>query len=325
MTDIAKPVLPSATLLTPRVLIPFIIITLIWGSTWIVIKDQLGNVPPSWSIAYRFAAASAVMFLYAAWRKEKLFPGWKAVGFAALLGLAQFVLNFNFVYRSEAYITSGLVAVLFALLIVPNSLMGRVFLKTPLERRFLVGAGVAIIGVALMLIHEVQAASLGMATVLSGTGLAFAGMLSASTANIMQGTGFARAQSMVVMIAWATALGTIMNAVFAFATVGGPVVDWDWGYIGGVLYLGVIGSAIAFPMYFNIIREVGPSQAAWSGVLIPIIAMAISTVAEGYEWAMLSVLGGSIALVGLIIAVMKRPAKTSLNGNMVSVPVDPER
>lgn len=315
----------QATLLTPRVLIPFIIITLIWGSTWIVIKDQLGNVPPSWSIAYRFAAASAAMFIYAAIRKERLFPGWQAVGFAALLGLAQFVLNFNFVYRSEAYITSGLVAVLFALLIVPNSLMARLFLKTTLEKRFLLGAGVAIIGVALMLAHEVQAAALGPTAVLTGTALALCGLFSASTANIMQGTQFARAQSMVVMIAWATGLGTVMNALFALATVGAPVIDSDWRYIGGVLYLGVIGSAIAFPMYFNIIRAVGPGQAAWSSVLIPIIAMAISTVAEGYDWAALSIVGGILVLVGLIIAVIKRPAKPSLNGNMVSVPVDPDR
>jgi drug/metabolite transporter (DMT)-like permease len=315
---------PQATLLTPRVLIPFIIITLIWGSTWIVIKDQLGNVPPSWSVAYRFAAASAAMFLYAAIRKETLFPGWKAVGFAGLLGLAQFVLNFNFVYRSEAYITSGLVAVLFALLIVPNSLMGRLFLGTKLEKRFLVGAGVAIVGVALMLVQEVRAAALGPTAALTGTALALAGMLSASTANVMQGTKIARAQSMVVMIAWATGLGTLMNAAFALATVGAPVIETDWRYIGGVLYLGVIGSAIAFPMYFNIIRAVGPSQAAWSSVLIPIIAMGISTVVEGYHWASLSIIGGLLALVGLVIAVIKRPAKPSLNGNMVSVPVDPE-
>ena len=154
MSEAIKSSQGQATLLTPRMLIPFIIITLIWGSTWIVIKDQLGVVPPTWSVAYRFLVAAAVMFLYGAWRGEKLGVNGKAFGFAALLGLSQFVLNFNFVYRAEAFITSGLVAVIYALMIVPNSVMGRIFLKTPLERRFLMGAGVAIIGVALMLVHE---------------------------------------------------------------------------------------------------------------------------------------------------------------------------
>lgn len=316
---------PSATLLTPRVLIPFIIITLIWGSTWIVIKDQLGVVPPTWSVAYRFVVAAGAMFLYGAWRGEKLLPSGKALGFAALLGLAQFVLNFNFVYRAEAYITSGLVAVLYALMIVPNSIMGRLFLKSPLERRFLMGAGVAIIGVGLMMVHEYRGAAQGAsASVVLGIGLTLAGLMSASTANIMQGTQFARKQSMVVMLAWAMLLGAGMNAIFALATVGAPTIDMDIGYIGGIFYLGVIGSAISFPMYFNIIREVGPGQAAWSGVLIPVIAMGISTLLEGYIWSSLSIYGGMLAMAGLVIAVIKRPAKPSIQGNMVSLPVDPD-
>jgi drug/metabolite transporter (DMT)-like permease len=231
-------------------------------------------------------------------------------------------MNFNFVYRAEAFITSGLVAVIYALMIVPNSIMGRIFLKTKLERRFLVGAGVAIIGVALMMVHEYRQASAASTAVILGIGLTLGGLMSASSANIMQGMQFARKQSMVVMLAWAMLIGAAINALLALVTVGAPVMHWDAGYIGGIFYLGVIGSAISFPMYFNIIREVGPGQAAWSGVLIPIIAMAISTAVEGYHWAMLSIAGGLLALVGLVIAVVKRPAKPSINGNMVSLPVD---
>jgi drug/metabolite transporter (DMT)-like permease len=92
-------------------------------------------------------------------------------------------------------------------------------------------------------------------------------------------------------------------------------------YIGGVLYLGVIASAVTFPLYFNIIRQVGPGQAAWSNVLIPIIAMGFSTVLEGYRWAPLSAAGAAVALAGLVIAVIKRPARPSVSGgNLVSVP-----
>ena len=188
------------TLLSPRVFLPFALVTLIWGSTWIVIKGQLGVVPPSWSVTYRFVVAGAAMFVFAAARRERLWLEPRAMAFAAVLGLAQFAFNFNFVYRAEQHITSGLVAVLFALLIVPNTLLGRLFLKTPLERRFLAGAGIAIVGVALMILHEYRAAALGADEVIMGTLLTLAGVMSASTANVMQGTGIARAQSMVVMI-----------------------------------------------------------------------------------------------------------------------------
>jgi len=312
------------TLLSPRVLLPFLLVTLIWGSTWIVITGQLGVVPPSWSVTYRFAVAAIAMFAFAIIRREGLWLEPKAMAFAVALGVAQFTFNFNFVYRAEQHITSGLVAVLFALLIVPNTLLGRAFLKTPLEGRFLAGAGIAIVGVGLMILHEYRAAAVGAGEVLLGTALTLAGVMSASTANVMQGTGIARAQSMVVMIAWAMLFGALADGSYAWITTGPPVIETTATYIAGVFYLGVIASAVTFPLYFNIIRAVGPGQAAWSSVLIPIIAMGFSTAFEGYRWATLSIAGGVVALIGLVIAVAKRPERPSVSGNMVSVPVEPE-
>lgn len=310
------------TLLSPRVLLPFMLVTLIWGSTWIVITGQLGVVPPSWSVTYRFAVAGAVMFAFALIRRERLWPGGPALAFAVVLGIAQFAFNFNFVYRAEQHITSGLVAVLFALLIVPNTLLGRIFLKTPLQGRFLAGAGIAIVGVGMMIVHEYRAASLGPAAVLTGTAFTLAGVLSASIANVMQGSRIARAQSMTVMLAWAMLFGTLADGAYAWITTGPPVIETTAVYVGGVLYLGVMASALAFPLYFNVIRAVGPGQAAWSSVLVPIIAMGFSTVLEDYRWAPLSIAGGVVALVGLVIAVAKRPERPSVSGNMVSVPVE---
>lgn len=312
------------TLLSPRVLLPFMLVTLIWGSTWIVITGQLGVVPPSWSVTYRFAVAGLVMFAFAFIRRERLWPGGPALAFAVVLGIAQFAFNFNFVYRAEQHITSGLVAVLFGLLIVPNTLLGRVFLKTPLEGRFLAGAGIAIVGVGMMIVHEYRAAALGPAAVLTGTAFTLAGVMSASIANVMQGTRIARAQSMTVMIAWAMLFGTLADGLYAWITTGPPVIETTAVYIGGVFYLGVMASALAFPLYFNVIRAVGPGQAAWSSVLVPIIAMGFSTVLEDYRWAPLSIAGGVVALIGLVIAVAKRPERPSVSGNMVSVAVERE-
>ncbi len=309
-------------LLAPRVLFPFLFVTLIWGSTWIVITGQLGVVPPSWSVAYRFLVGAAAMFAYAMWRGERLTLSGMGWGFAALLGFAQFAFNFNFVYRAEQHITSGLVAVLFALLIVPNTLLGRVFLKTKVEGRFLLGAGIAILGVGMMILHEYRAANVGAGEVLIGTVLTLCGVMSASASNVMQGSNVARAQSMVVMIAWAMLFGALGDAVFAWITTGAPTIEMTPSYLGGVLYLGVIASAVTFPLYFNIIRAVGPGQAAWSSVLIPIIAMGFSTLFEGYRWAPLSVGGGMVTLIGLVIAVAKRPDRPSVSGNMVAVPVE---
>ena len=174
----------------------------------------------------------------------------------------------------------------------------------------------------MMILHEYRAAALDAHAVLIGTALTLSGVLSASVSNVMQGTHFARAQSMIVMIAWAMLFGALADGAFAWITTGPPRIEATPAYIGGVLYLGVIASAVTFPLYFGVIRAVGPGQAAWSSVLIPIIAMGFSTALEGYRWAPLSIAGGVVALVGLVIAVAKRPAKPSVSGNMVSLPVE---
>jgi drug/metabolite transporter (DMT)-like permease len=299
------------TLLSPKVLIPFIIVTLIWGSTWIVIRDQLGGdqgvmVPASWSVCYRFLVAGIAMALLALLRRETLWLSWRGQVFAMILGTLQFAVNFNFVYRAEGFITSGLVAVLFALLIVPNTLLTRLIIGTRVERRFLAGGAIAVVGIGLLLLHEARNATLGTGAVVAGAALTLAGVLSASVANVMQATPTGRAQQVIPMLAWAMLWGTLANALFALATVGTPVVDLRPAYLLGVLYLGIAGSVICFPLYFGIIRNVGAGTAAWSSVLIPVIAMGFSTLLEGYAWSGLTIAGALLALTGLVVAVMPR-------------------
>lgn len=293
---------PTPTLLSPRILIPFIIVTLIWGSTWIVIRDQLGNVPPTWSVSYRFGVAAIGMFALVLIRREPLILRGAAVGYAGILGVLQFALNFNLVYRAESYVTSGVVAVIFALLIIPNTLLSRIFLKTSLDRRFLAGSVVAITGIVLLLIYEAQAVRDDSWAVFIGFGLTVTAVFSVSIANVMQATRFARAQSPSTILAWAMLFGSISNALFSAITVGAPVIDMRPSYLIGVVYLGLVGTVVTFPMYFAIIRQIGAGPAAWSSVLIPIVAMGFSTLIEGYVWSPLSIGGAVFAIAGLIIA-----------------------
>jgi drug/metabolite transporter (DMT)-like permease len=292
----------NASLLQPRVLIPFTVATLIWGTTWIVIRDQLGAVPPTWSVTYRFGVAAIAMFGYALFIRAPLTLGRGGQIFAALLGFVQFVLNFNFVYRAEQYITSGLVAVLFALLIIPNAVFGRIFLNTAISKRFLAGSVIAMIGVAMLILQEIRAdASSADATIL-GAMLTIAGVLSASVANVMQGASRARAMPMASMLAWGMVWGTAINALFGWMIVGPPVMIWEPRYIAGILYLGVFASAIAFTCYFSVIRSIGPAKAAYSSVMTPILAMIISTFVEDYRWSALAAIGGIAAMAGLLVA-----------------------
>lgn len=298
------------SILTPKVLIPFAVATLIWGSTWFVIRDQLGVVPPTWSVAYRFLIGSAAMFAWALMTRAPLNIGLAGQAFAAPFGFSQFVLNFNFIYRAEDHITSGLVAVVFALLLVPNALLGAIFLKQPLSRRFLAGSGVAVVGVALLIVQEAQRDGATAAATWLGVTLTLCGMMSASVANIMQGTERARALPMASVLAWGMLWGGLMNVALAWPTVGGPVFEPRPMYWIGVVYLGVAASAVAFTCYFGVIRAIGPARAAYSGVLTPILAMLLSTLFEDYRWTALAAGGGIVTMVGLLIALSAKRVTT---------------
>jgi drug/metabolite transporter (DMT)-like permease len=301
---------PPGPAVTTRVWLPFLIVTLIWGSTWIVITGQLGVVPAAWSVAYRFALASATMFAFAAARRVRLRLGMRDLALLAVIGIAQFALNFNFVYRAEQHVTSGLVAVVFALLIVPNAVFGRIFLGQGLSRPFLLGSLVALAGMALLFEHEMAMGTRPPAAVVTGIALTLSGVFCASIANVLQATELARRLPMPALLGWAMLFGSLIDAAFAWATSGPPVFDPRPAYIAGLLYLGVIASAIAFTLYFNLIRAIGPARAAYTSVLIPVLAMTFSTLFENYVWAWESAIGGLLVLGGLVIALRARnPAR----------------
>ena len=135
--------------LDPAIAIPFAVFTLIWGSTWIVIRDQIGNgamVSPHWSVTYRFLIAAAAMAVIAKVRGDRIWLGRKGLVPALVLGVTQFSVNFNSVYLAERPITSGLVATFFALLLIPNAILAFFFLDHKVNRRFVVGSSIATIG-----------------------------------------------------------------------------------------------------------------------------------------------------------------------------------
>jgi drug/metabolite transporter (DMT)-like permease len=292
----------ETSLLKTRVLIPFILVTLIWGSTWIVIKDQLGLVPPSWSVTYRFLLGGIVMLLVAAVTKSPLRLGRDGQIFAALMGVAQFMFNFNFVYRAELFITSGLVAVVFALLFVPNAIFARVVLRHAMSTRFVFGSAIAVAGIALLFINEARGDDAAQTATLTGIAFTMAGVVSASIANVMQASKRAKAMPMTAMLGWAMLWGAGFDASYAWINSGPPVMDWRPGYVFGLLYLGIIASALAFSLYFRTIRDIGPARAAYSSTIIPVIAMGFSTVFEGFVWTGLAVAGSVVALTGMAVA-----------------------
>ena len=304
----------SGSFRDPRILLPFLLITLIWSSTWIVIKGQLGTVPPIWSVSYRFLLSAAAMFGLARLAGVDVRLDRRGHGLALLLAVLQFVLNYNLVYAAELYVTSGLVAVVFALLIVPNAALARLFFGAKVGARFLLGSAIALAGVVLLFVQEVRAAGPAPHAVLVGLGFTLAAVLGASGGNVMQLFEAVKTRSIAAMLGWAMLYGGLIDAALAWLLYGPPVFEPRLSYWLELLYLSIVASALAFWLYYRIIRAVGPARAAYSSVLIPIVAMAISTIAEHYVWSPIAIAGGLLAIAGLVIALGSRraPAASAL-------------
>lgn len=298
------------SLLSARVLLPFLLVSLIWGSTWLVIKDQISSVPPTWSVSYRFIVAAVGMFALAWWRGAPLLLDRKGQAIALALGLFQFSGNFNFVYRAEMHITSGLLAVLFAMLMVPNAILSRLFLGQRIAGGFILGTVVALAGIALLFVQEYRGMPADLGDVMTGLGLALCAVLCASIANVMQSAQRVRVMPMLSLLAWAMLWGALGNAALGWALYGPPVIETRPAYLAGIVYLGLLGSVVTFPMYFALIRDIGPARAAYSSVLVPVVAMILSTAFEGYRWSLLAAGGAVLGMIGLVIAMRARSPRT---------------
>jgi len=293
------------------VVVPFIIFTGIWGSTWIVIRDQLGAVPAPWSITYRFLIAAVAMALVAIVRGEGLRLPWRGIVAAAILSVLQFVINFNAVYLAEHHVTSGLVATAFALLLIPNSLLAWTFLGQKPSARFAWGSLIAVTGIALLFVHELSEHPSRSNAIMFGMALTLFGMLGASAANVFQAREKVRQYPLFTLLAWAMGLGALMDGTIALLFAGPPVFEARPGYWFGLVYLALFASALAFSLYLPVVRKIGPGKAAYSSVLVPIIAMGFSTWLEGYRWTAVAVAGAVLALSGMTVALTRNRSSVS--------------
>ena len=295
----------SEVKLTPRSIAVFVLLALVWGSTWLVIKDQISAVPSAWSVVWRFSVAATVMIGFALLRGERLRLTRSEQAVAIAMGVFQFSVNFQLIYRSEHYLTSGLVAVVFALMIVPNAVLARLVLGAVLTRRFMAGSAIALTGIGLLMLHEYRIAPLNSG-VTTGVLLVTGAIFSVSVGNLLQATQTARGVPVVSLMAWGMFWGVVASAGYAIFSVGAPVLDPRPAYLAGIAYLGIVGSALTFPLYSQLIREWGPGPAAYNGVAVPVVAMILSTLFEGYQWSLLAGGGAVLAMAGLLVALSGR-------------------
>jgi drug/metabolite transporter (DMT)-like permease len=284
-----------------------VVCTLAWGTTWFAITLQLGVVDPVISIVYRFALAAALLFAWGALRGEALGLN-RAQHLAAFgVGVFTFAIDYAFVYWAEERVTSAVVAVVFAALAFVNLAVFRVAFGQRAPLLAWAAAGLGVIGVGLLSWEEIANAELSTRA-LTGIGLTLAGVLAAAVGNVYARRGELAGAGVIASTAWAMAYGAALLAVFAFLTGKTWAFEFTAPYILSLLHLSVVGSVIAFALYYGLARRRGYATASYISALTPPVAMLVSALFEGKSWGLLALGGVALVLAGQVLLLRSKRA-----------------
>lgn len=285
---------PSATLI---VVLGVAACALIWGTTWYAITLQLGTVDPIASLVWRFGSATLILVgLCLVTRRPLAMP--RSAHLAAMgQGLFTFSIDYAFVYWAEERIASAVVAVLFAGLAFLNLMLFRWVLGQRAASSAWVGAFLGLVGVAVLSGSELLKAEMAPTAVL---GLAFAiiAVIGAGIGNLFAWRGQQTGVGVIAQTAWAMGYGT------AFLILWGLVTGVDWrventpAYWLSLLHLSLLGSVVAFLIYFWLARSRGYALASYISALTPPIAMGVSVLFEGARFGLAALAGLALVLAG---------------------------
>jgi len=287
----------------------FLSVSVLWGLSWFAIHLQVdGHLPLAVAVFWRFAVATVVLGagLAVTGRLRRTPKGvWPWV---ALMGCCLFSMNFIGIYGSEAILPSGFVSVIFSMVTVFNALNQWVFFRIRPTPRTLIGAMAAVSGVALMAAGQ---GSLGGATVspLQGIAMALSGTLLFSLGNMVSRRLSASKLDLPNIVVRGMLCGVVLLGVVGLVQGDSfrPPLTVPW--LGGLAYLGVPGSVVAFLAYLELVRRLGADRAAYTTVISPVIALCVSSAMEGAQLHVLTLLGVGAILLGNVIVFARMPRR----------------
>jgi drug/metabolite transporter (DMT)-like permease len=282
-------------------IIVWLILCLIWGTTWIFIKFGLSDLPPIGFAATRFLLAAAIVFAIIRIQKIPLPRGAAAWRLIALTGILQFSLNYSAVFWSEQHITSGLTAVLQATITLFGLVLAWIFLPNErITRRKIIAVVLGILGVAVIFIDQLKVENW----------LAFMACVA------VVGGSYCAAQASVLLKAKAGGIhpaalvfgqmicGLPPLILYSLSVEGNPFnFHWSWVAIISVLYLTLVGTIAAFWLYYWLLSRIESTKAMMISLVTPLIAVIIGAVTIGERLPPQTFIGGLMIIgsIGLIV------------------------
>jgi drug/metabolite transporter (DMT)-like permease len=281
----------------------YALLVLIWSSTWVAIKIGLEDAPALLGAGIRFAAAGVLLLAFAAARRRSLKTDRLL---AVTLGLLPFAFCYGLVYWGEQYIPSGLTAVLFGVMPLYTAVLAALLLQDePISARLLAGVGLALAGLALAFVESLELgseerAALGaIAVVLSPLGAALG-----NVALKRRGASL----DAIVLNGWGMLIGGALLLAGSAGSEDWGDAAWSANAIGSILYLAVIGSAVAFVTLTILLRAMSAQASSFIALMIPFGALIFGALLYSEPITGRAVAGAALVVAGLLAARGRPPA-----------------
>jgi len=283
----------------------FIIALFCWSPTWYVIKFQLGYVDPLVSVFYRFFSAAIIIFIYLIIKKKKLNFSLNHHIWFLFFGIGLYSLNYIFLYLSNAYLISAFPAIVFSTMVIMNIIGEAFYFKKKATAKTLIGAAIGMMGILIIFNREIFNFSFDEGTHY-GLFLALIGTFCASTGNMIHQRNINKGFPLIETIAYAMLYGSLVTLLITQIKGIELLFEFTYSYIISLAYLSIVGSIFAFIFYLKLLENIGPARSSYIGVVMPVIALIISTIFEDLEWKIDLMIGLPILLVGAVLVINQK-------------------
>jgi len=283
----------------------FLITLFCWSPTWFLIKFQLGYVDPLVSVLYRFILASIIIFIFLIINKKNLKFSISHHIWFLFFGTCLYSINYVFFYLSNTYLISAFPAIVFSTVVIMNIIGERLYFKKKPSLKTLVGATIGMIGITIIFNNEIFNFSLENGAHL-GLFLALIGTFCASTGNMVHQRNLNNNFPPIQTIAYSMLYGSLVTFLVTQVRGSELLFEYSMRYISSLLYLSIFGSIFAFISYLKLLEQVGPGRAGYVGVVMPVIALIISTIFEKLEWQTDLIIGLPILIIGAILVINQK-------------------
>jgi drug/metabolite transporter (DMT)-like permease len=283
----------------------FLVTLFCWSPTWYVIKFQLGYVDPLVSVFYRFLIAAIIIFVYLIYKKKNLKFSLNQHAWFLFFGICLYSLNYVFFYLSNTYLISAFPAVVFSTVVIMNILGEGFYFKKKPSLKTLLGAAIGMIGIMIIFNEEIFNFSLANGTHV-GLFLALLGTFCASTGNMVHQRNLNNNFPLIPTLAYAMLYGSLVTLSITQIKGTELLFEYSFSYIASLAYLSIVGSIFAFIFYLRLLEKVGAGRAGYVGVVMPVLALLISTMFENLEWQQDLIIGLPILIIGAVLVINQK-------------------